>query len=289
MRYAKSVMTENPKCIQSGELLMDTIGVFFKNNIHYAPVITPGEEILGLLSEVALLKASLRHYLDAGKNERVYAHRDLLMPVPFVQEETPIEEVIKTMMKSPSKRVLVHDYQLRLVGIISPKDILRRLHGETNLSQGMSYEISQVENRVSNRGGGVDNVKDLVHLYREAFESSPLLMHSVDASGKILMANRKIHAELGYEVGELLGKTIFDLYQKSAHESAMQGLENIKRAGFHRSTMTQMQGKDGNPIHVDIVSSALRDGNGSFLSTISVSRVLDSSKDLLFALQNFDE
>ncbi len=288
MKYAKSVMTENPKCIQSGELLVDTISVFFKNNIHYAPVITPGDEVLGLLSETALLKASLRHYLDANKHERVYAHRDLLEPVPFVKEDSPIEEVMRSMMQSKSKRVLVHDYRLRLIGIISPKDILRKLHGEHNLSSGMSYELQQVEQQVTSSNPNVKNLHDLVHVYREAFESSPLLMHSVDGRGKVVMANRKIHAELGYDVGELIGKTIFDLYQPGMHEMALHGLENIKNSGGHRSTMTQMVRKDGKAIHVDVVSSALRDSNGSFLSTISVSRVLDSSKDLLFALQRME-
>lgn len=284
MRDAKSIMTRNPKCIGSGELLIDTINVFFKNNIHYAPVITPADEVLGLLSETALVKAALRHHLDAGKNEKVYAHRDLLEPVPYVNEDAKIEEVMKVMMKSSSKRVLVHDPRLKLIGIISPKDILRRLQGEYNLSKGMNFELKKAETTVAD--AEVKNLQQLVHVYKEAFENSPLLMHSVDGKGKIVMANRCIHKELGYEDNELIGRTMFDLYSHPVHEMAEQGLESIKKAGFHRSTATQMVRKDGHTVNVDIVSSALRDSNGVFLSTISVSRVIDS-KELLTALLDF--
>ena len=288
MKTAKSLMTPEPKHIQSGERLLDTIGLFFQNNIHYAPVITPTGEILGLLSEVSLVKAALRHYLDPGKNEKVYAHKDLLDPVFFVQDNDSIDDVVKAIMKSPSKRVLVKDFKDRLCGIISPKDILRFLAGEQHQMIQINDHLKKYEEKTKNLSMKVQTLQDLVHIYREAFDNSPLMMHSLDNRGKIVMANRKIHQELGYEPSELIGKDLKDLYPHTMHDLAMQGLESIKRVGFHTTTITQMVKKDGHTFNVDIVSSALKNSEGTFLATISISRPLESSKLVIDALKAYE-
>lgn len=288
MKSARSLMTPEPKHIQSGERLLDTIGLFFQNNIHYAPVITPTGEILGLLSEVSLVKAALRHYLDPGKNEKVYAHKDLLDPVVFVQDNDSIDDVVKAIMKSPSKRVLVKDFKDRLCGIISPKDILRFLAGEQHQMIQINDHLKKYEEKTKNLSIKVQTLQDLVHIYREAFDNSPLMMHSLDNRGKIVMANRKIHQELGYEPNELIGKDLRELYPHTMHDLAAQGLESIKRVGFHTTTITQMVKKDGHTFNVDIVSSALKNSEGTFLATISISRPLESSKSVVDALKAYE-
>lgn len=287
MKTAKSIMTPDPKHIQSGDRLLDTIGLFFQSNIHYAPVITPTGEILGLLSEVTLVKAALRHYLDPGKNEKVYSHKDLLDPAVFVQDNDSIDDVVKALMKSPSKRVLVKDFKDRLCGIISPKDILRFLGGEQHQMIQINDHLRKYEEKTKNLSIRVQTLQDLVHMYKEAIDSSPLMMHSLDAKGNIVMANRKIHQALGYEMGELIGKSLNQLYPHTMHDLAREGLESIKVVGFHNSTTTQMVKKDGHTFNVDIVSSALKNHDGAFLATISISRPLESSKGVVDALQAY--
>jgi PAS domain S-box-containing protein len=287
MKSARAIMTPNPKHIQSGERLLDTISLFFQNNIHFAPVITPTGEILGLLSEVSLVKAALRHYLDPGKNEKVYAHRDLLEPVVYVQDNESIDDVVKAIMKSPSRRVLVRDFKDALCGIISPKDIIRFLSGEQHQMIQINDHLKKYEEKTKTLSIRVQTLQDLVHIYKEAFDNSPLMMHSLDGRGNIVMANRKIHEALGYEPGELIGKGIQQLYPHTMHDLAIDGLEKIKRIGFHNSTTTQMIKKDGHTLNVDIVSSALKNSEGTFLATISISRSLESSKGVVEALENY--
>lgn len=50
-------------------------------------------EVLGLLFEVGLIRASLRNYLESAKHEKVYAHRDILEPISKVLEEDSLDEV----------------------------------------------------------------------------------------------------------------------------------------------------------------------------------------------------
>jgi len=286
MKLARALMTHDPRYIQSGERLIDTIDLFFKSNIHFAPVITPVGEILGLLSEVSLIKASLRHYLAPEKNEKVYDHKDLLEPAHFVKETDSIDEVVRTLIKSTSKRVLVLDDKLQLTGIISPKDILRFVTGMEHQKIQMNEQLRKYQETTKTLSSQVQNLQDLVYIYKTAFENSPLMMHSVDPKGNIVMANRKIHQVLDYENGELIGRSLTDLYPHTMHELAFDGLEQIKRVGVHASTMTQMVKKDGHTYNVDVVSSALKDSQGVFLATITISRPLESSKALMDAIQN---
>lgn len=52
-------MTPNPKMIGSGSTLKDVLHLFLENGITSSPVINPLGEIMGMLSEITLLKASI--------------------------------------------------------------------------------------------------------------------------------------------------------------------------------------------------------------------------------------
>src|SRR5690606_3694041 len=113
---------------------------------------------------------------------------------------------------------------------------------------------------------------------RKTFIDSPYMMHSVDAEGKILMANAKIHHTLGYGLNELVGQPLSILYPKSELHEAWSGLEQIKNTGHHHMTYSTMQRKNGEKIRIDISSSALKNTSGEFVGTISISREVDAEE-----------
>lgn len=288
MKSAKDVMTPNPHIVQSGDELRSTIAKFFREHIHFAPVLTPNGDILGLVSEISLIKASLRNYLDTGKHEIIYAHRDLLEIADFVSEEDSIDDVVKALMHSSTRRLLVTNMQGALTGIISPKDILRLLYGEREKVFDMHKELKDVQQQSQTLQKQLKDLESVVNTYRGVFENSPSMMHSVDSGAKIIMANKKIHQMLGYEPNELLGMSLKDLYPNSVYPLAIQALEEIKEKGSHQSTYSTMLKKDGSKIRVDIASSALSDKYGKFIATISISREVQS-ETLLRALNGIRE
>lgn len=283
-------MTPQPRFIRSGEKLSDTLELFLTHQIHYAPVIAPDKEILGMLSDVALVKASLRKYMKDDASDSVYAHKDLLETACTVRDSSSLEEVVRAMLKAPQRRVLVVDMSGQLVGIISPRDILKVLAGKNEAMNGMRDELRELEEKARQLEQEVYDIQQLVGVYREIFEASPLIMHSVDGNGNIAMANRKAHEALGYAPGELLGKSIYNLYPPAVHEQARAGLELIKQTGSHKATMTSMVRKDGGVLHVDLVSSSLKTSSNRFLGTITAARPVQESKALLDSLaQLFDD
>lgn len=283
MRQAKDLMTHNPKYIQSGEELRDAVTFFLQNDVRFAPVITPLNEIIGLLSEFSLVKASLRQYLDPEKHEKIIHHKDILEEVHYVDEDDSLDTVIKTLIKSPTHRVLVLNKQSKLVGIISPKDILRFISGERKKTIDLRTELETTKKQAEKLAMQLTSLKENLSKYQGLYNETPYMMHSVDSNGTIILANKKIHTLLGYKEGELIGKNLTDLYPKNMQHEALQGLKKIIEEGFHHKTYTSFLTKDGNKIRVDIASSSLKDKNGKFMGTISISREIDS-EHLLRAL-----
>lgn len=276
MKTAKDIMTKNPKFIQSGDELTQTIQIFIEGGIHYSPVITPMGEVLGLLSEIGLIRASLRQYLDPDKHEKVYAHKDLLEEAGFVSEDAEIEEVIKTMLNTPTRRVLVKNKDGKFTGIISPRDVLFLIHGTEAKVRDLKAELITLKEKAFTLQRKVSEITLSKEKFQKIFEDSPYMIHGVDTEGRIVLANKKIRERLGYKQEELIGKNIKTLYPSTMVPMAVDGLKRIIDEGSHTLTYTTMLTKNGDKIRVDIASSALKDSEGHFVSTISISREIDS-------------
>lgn len=281
MKNARQLMTPQPRVIGSGESLEYATRFFLTYHVHYAPIISPMGEVLGMLSDVAMVKASLRKYISSDHGDSVYGHKDLFEPALTIRDTASLEEVVRVMMKAASRRVLVLDPGLTLAGIISPRDILKVLSGKAEELNQMHMDLKDIEFKARQLELEVQSIHQLMSVYREIFEASPLIMHSVDAQGMIVMANRKAHESLGYLPNELIHKSIFDLYPQQVHVMARQGLETIRQTGEHKTTMTAMVRKDGSMMHVDLVSSSLKSPKGVFLGTITAARPVVESRTIL--------
>lgn len=276
MKTARDIMTKNPKTIGSGEELRNTIKLFLESSIHHAPVVTPMGEVLGIFSEFGLVRAALKHFLDNDNHEKIINHKELLEEAICVYEDDSLDEVVKAMMKSPNRRVLVISVVGKLSGIISPKDLLFCLHGETDKQYNLQLELENTRKYANKLGVQIKDMQDKIKIYQNFIQDSPNMIHSTDKFGIIIMANKKIHQLLGYEDGELIGQNIKILYPDSIIHDALDSLKQIQENRVQKSTYTTMLKKDGTKIRADIASSALVDAHGNFLSTITISREIDS-------------
>ncbi|MDG0816261.1 CBS domain-containing protein [Bdellovibrio svalbardensis] len=276
MRTVANIMTANPKMIGSGDTLTDVLRLFLENGITSSPVINPLGEILGMLSELTLLKAYMLHKTKFLKSDKVGHHIDLLEPVSFVKVSATLAEVLKDMIATPTHRLLVKDDKEKIVGIISPKDLMRAMLGEANPNQNIRQKLLETQAALAQSSKKIETIERRLEVYQKAFQETPYMMHAVNADGKILMANRCEHELLGYEDGELIGKSIYDIYPESVHSEAERGLKTVIEQGFHHITYTTLVKKDGGRIRCDIASSSLLDEGGKFLSTITVLRAIDS-------------
>lgn len=276
MKIAKDLMTSSLFSIQSGCPLSKVVADFAQHDVTCAPVVTPMGELLGVVTDMNLVQAFLRHRLNRDNTDKMIHHKEVIQDAFFVHEKDSISEVIKTMIRSPYRRVLVKNNMGNLTGIISPKDILHFLTGEQHKSQRLELELEEYQKKVSELTHQLEDITYIMEKYKNLYDDSPTMMHSVDSEGKIVMANKKMHQVLRYEPEEMIGKHFLSIYAKPVHSMAIQGLGEIMNQAVTKSTYTTMVTKDGNKLRIDITSSALRDRYGKFIGTISASRVVDS-------------
>ena len=100
-------------------------------------------------------------------------------------------------------------------------------------------------------------------------------MHSIRPDGQIQMANEILHSVLNYQFGELIGKSVFDLYPPANHEYVVSGMKKIFQEGYNRVQKAQMVTKTGKIIEVEVFSSSLNDQDKNPVGTITISRPLD--------------
>ncbi|MFN9066813.1 MAG: PAS domain S-box protein, partial [Bdellovibrionales bacterium] len=145
-------------------------------------------------------------------------------------------------------------------------------------AQNIKDKLKETEDQLRETLRKVNEIEKYLEVYEKTFHETPYMMHAVNEKGEILMANKREHDMLGYQMGELRGKTIYDIYSKSVHHEATQGLKKVVETGTHQMTYTTLVKKDGSPLRCDIASSAIFGDNGKFISTVSVLRPIDSDE-----------
>jgi PAS domain S-box-containing protein len=270
---AKAIMTPNPLMLGSGTDILDAVEFFNRHGISSAPVQNPLGEILGQLTEINLVKA-LVHYRASSDYCKVIHAEQLFEPAFFVDDTDDVATVLKAIVRTPSHRVLVKDRRGngKIVGIISPKDLLRTIQGGGEVSRIVVDEVQALQKELEEMRGQLHEMNHYLQTYDTVFQSGLFGLHSADRFGKIVFANERLHEALGYPMGELVGKTIYDLYPAAIHDEAREGLRRVMAEGQHALTVSSMVTKNGKILKVDVASAALKDEMGRFIGTFTISR-----------------
>lgn len=273
---AADIMTRKPEIVNSSSTIASVAKLFLDHSYSSAPVIGSGGEVLGIIDEFALIKIKLQQHLAGDDRDVLAHHQDTFSAPHFVSENTPLIDLVKEMLVATNHRLLVLNKAKNLMGIISPKDVLRYVVGEKEKVKSVKVQLEETKTSLDKTLKELKKTKSKLEIYKDMVMDSPTMIHSVDANGKIIMANRKMHTLLGYKGHELIGKTIYDLYAEATHADASAGLKKIIESGFHQNTFSTMLKKDGEKVRVDVASAALQDESGNFLATITVSRPVDA-------------
>lgn len=102
-------------------------------------------------------------------------------------------------------------------------------------------------------------------------DNFPDMIHSVDHDGNIVFFNNKALEMLGYTAEELTGMNIRKLYAPEILEAVEKGFREIKEAG-QKQVDSMFVTRDGTRIPVELRTLAIRDENGAFVQTFTISR-----------------
>lgn len=243
---------------------VDDAIVFFKNNpSSFVAVKAAEDRYQGVLTEGKLVQVYIRYQSQKAKDSLIF-YRDCFEPMQLVHEDEAFAQVVKKIMSAIGNRVFVINSSGGVIGSITAKDVLPYF----------AIDQSQLQNQAALQLP-IESLKSELYLYESFFDKSPFMMHSVDSKGVIQMANEALHAVLGYSYGDLIGKTIFDLYPKENHQKAQAGIKTIMSRGFHQVIQAQMLTNSKQVMDVELASRALSDQNDNAIGTITVSRPLN--------------
>ena len=261
--------------LEDKTLLTDAAQFFAANKLTTVPVRSSSGDVLGVLTDFHLLRGLLRARTE--KLKTLADIKDELDPVITIHESDSIVSAFRLMIQSPNHRIYAF-HEDQLTGALSPKDLLLYMAGvkDKNDAVGDSLIQKQIESILKE----LQDTRRMLSDYQKLFHDSPYLMHSVDMNGKVIAANKMIHTVLGYEDGELIGKTLRQIYPPENVKKAIEGLETVKKLGFHPLVNVVMLKKDGDLIRIDIASTLRKDDKGNPEATITVGRLSDSYRML---------
>ena len=278
MAVAKKYMTENPITLGSGDTLQQAVELFADKGIGSAVVITPLGEVLGNMTELSLVKALVMSQVTKDANQKINYYKEILEKIHFVDEDGHVSDVLKSLIQSTSHRVLVKDSKGKMTGIITPKDLIRKLSGQFDRKdkKAILEEMEDMQNQMDEMKEKMVDLESYMDVYDTVFQSGVYMLHSSDKDGVIVFANEKLHTTLGYDNGDLLGKSIYEIYPKSVHSQVKAGLERIRLEGKHSQVYSSMVKKGGAIIRIDVASASIKDKNGDFNGTFTISREIES-------------
>lgn len=116
-------------------------------------------------------------------------------------------------------------------------------------------------------------------LFGALMDNFPDMIHSVDEQGNIIFFNSMALELLGYPESQLSGMNIRKLYAPEILEAVEKGFQEIKQTGEKR-VESIFVARDGTRIPVEIRTLAIRDENGAFVQTFTISRDIRKLKEM---------
>jgi CBS-domain-containing membrane protein len=136
---AEDLMSPDPISIRHDASVCDALVLMNDRRIHAAPVINDAGRAVGVVSVTDLLIHE-REFLEfcrgagrwqgaSGKPSDATTVSDMMTPsVIMVDLDTPAPKVVERMLKMKIHQLFVCDAAGTLAGVITPLDVLRKLH-----------------------------------------------------------------------------------------------------------------------------------------------------------------
>jgi diguanylate cyclase (GGDEF)-like protein/PAS domain S-box-containing protein len=115
--------------------------------------------------------------------------------------------------------------------------------------------------------------------YYDLYDNAPDMYYSLDlATGVIIDCNKALLLATGYSKAELIGRSIFELYDASSAGEAKDTLQQFQVTGEVRDAERRVKCKDGRIINVSLNVSAIRDKDGNIVFSRSIWRDITELK-----------
>lgn len=109
--------------------------------------------------------------------------------------------------------------------------------------------------------------------YRDLYQSTPAMLHTIDAEGRIVVVSDHWLEKLGYPREQVIGRSILDFMSEESRESLLDGkVKDIIAAGDRRNVPRQMVTKKGEVLDVIMSARAEKDSLSGLVTLLVASK-----------------
>lgn len=251
-------MNSSPPVLRSDRTLEEAEQFLREHRAVAVPVVTPGGNLVAVLTDFQLLKCFLKRSQQTPNLLFVGNYLSEMDPVKTIDEDESILEAFRQMVASPNHRIIVVKAN-QITGMLEPSDLFSV----------MSEKEPKKGERPTKRRTRSEEAA-AVPMESLMLAQAPATVHAVDFGGTIQYANKFVHILLGYDDGELIGKTLRDLYPTTSHEDAFNGLLRIRQIGYHAQVNVSMVMKNQELVKIDVVTLLRYDDKGMPAGTVTI-------------------
>jgi PAS domain S-box-containing protein len=182
-------------------------------------------------------------------------------------------------------RDFTHEYRLRM-----PDGRIKHIRVAAHAigSDGGNIEFAGAVMDITERKRAEAELRRSEEQWRDVFDNNPTMYFIADAAGKILAVNPLGAEQLGYEVGELLGRPVLSLIHEPDRGAIHEHFEDcLQDLGRTKSWEARKDRKDGRALWVRETGKAVRRMNGTILllacEDITERKQVESEKERLEA------
>ncbi len=124
---AANMMMTGGATLSPENTLLDALRIFSGKNGGVVPVVGPDGRVSGVITPALALKRSIGFTADPGALASVAVEEEMERAFAAVSPEADISTVAATLSGGGHGAVMVVDDGGRLLGVISPEDILKRI------------------------------------------------------------------------------------------------------------------------------------------------------------------
>jgi PAS domain S-box-containing protein len=260
--------------------IIDVLTGLYNNRFRGCFVTDKDKKFLGYIPERRIIFSN--ESLFDVINGPISALKSLYISVPTVQAETTVSSVIDFIKESITERVVVTNEHNHIIGIITPKDIALKLVDLVKMRGVNVNEFREYHEQLSQ----CDIIEES-NKYKDLFDNSPDMIHSVDIDGKIIEVNETECQQLGYTKKEFLELSISDIYAPEVLVEVNKGFERLKKEGKALEIESMVTTKSGGNIPVELSSCSVYDKSGAFICSRTILRDISERKKHQGVLENY--
>lgn len=241
----REIMSPVPAVLQTERTLEEARDFLRERKATAAPVVTAAGFPLGVVTQFQLLKCFLKRSQTSPDKNQIGNYLTELEGAVTISEQETVTSAFRALLSAPGRRVFVLGADGKISGFVEAENFYM-IFGDS---------APPTKKRLKSDGSLAE-----IALEERLFGGASCTLHALDFRGRILAANRFIHDLLGYESGELVGKTVKDLYAPPEQEDVMKGLLVLRDTGFASPGNSAFIKKDQTLVKVDLATLVIYDG-----------------------------